>query len=150
MSEPESEKLKSENPFNASVPKLAEGLLEHYQEPLEKIEKDLKELTLGQSKAIIQLHNENLSLSEQCFSPELQDMIKKINEYHGKLSNIKKNMKHLHERSSRLKTRALKMEQYTEKLKIRQIQKELDLKKEEELIGSGPSTSTQKLRDETT
>lgn len=130
------------NPFNESVPKLSEGLLQHYQQPLEKVEKQLKELTLVQNKAIVQLHNENLALSEQLLSPELQDMIKKINEYHGKLSNIKKKMKHLHEQSSRLKTRSLKMKQYTEKLMLKKIQKELELKKEEELIGPGPSPST--------
>lgn len=145
MNEPESNTV---NLYNDSVEKLSKGLLENYQEPLEKVENHLRELTLEQNKIITQIHNENLALTEHYYSPELQEMIKKLNDYHGKLLNIKKSMKSLHERSTKLKTRALRMEQYTEKLMQKKIQKEIDLSKEEELIGPGPNKSTERSKDD--
>lgn len=135
------------NLYDDSVRKLSKGLLEKYQDPFEQVQSHLKELTLEQNKIISQIHSENLALTEHYYSPELQQMLKKMNVYHDKLLNIKKNMKHLHERSTRLKTRALKMEQYTEKLVQKKIQKEMDLTKEEELIGAGPSKLTEKSKD---
>lgn len=140
-----SEQLESDNinPYEDAVPKLSDGLLKHYKEPLEKVQEHLRELTTDQNKIIMQLHEENLALSEQFFSPDIQDLIKKMNLYHGKLMDIKKNMKNLHERSTRLKMLALKLEQYTEKMKIKKIQKELNMQKEQNLIGPGPSSSTE-------
>lgn len=137
MCEPETNII---NPYTVSVPKLSEGLLENYQKPLEKVQNHLNELTLEQNKIIVEMHNENLALTEQLYSPELHDFVKKLTDYHGKLLNIKKGMKRLHERSNRLKMRALKMEQYTEKMRLKKIQKEINLQKEENLIGPGPSS----------
>lgn len=145
MSEQVSDNL---NPYNKSVQELSDGLLKYYKEPLEEVQEHVKELTLEQNKVIIQLHDENMALAEHFFSPELQDMIKKMNLYYGKLLSIKKGMKQLHERSGRLKMRAMKMEQFTEKMRLKKLQKEIDLKKEEELIGQGPSTSIEKNKSD--
>lgn len=142
------EQEKDVNLYNRSVSKLSTGLLENYRTPLQKAQHCLNELTLEQNKVIIQLHDENIGLTEQFYSTELQDFVKKMNVYNAKLLKIKKDMKNLHEKSNRLKMRALKMEQYTEKIKLKQIQKEINLKKEEDLIGPGPRSSPDRAKSE--
>ncbi|CAG9835628.1 unnamed protein product [Diabrotica balteata] len=129
------------NPYNDSVQNLSEGLLAIYKPALTNVKSQLKELTSKQTVLVTQIHQENLDLAEVQYSPEIQDMFKKMNLYHGKLTNIKKDMKQLHERSVKLKKRALKLQQIKEKEKLVKIQNELEIKRETELIGPGPTKS---------
>ncbi|XP_028138550.1 biogenesis of lysosome-related organelles complex 1 subunit 6 [Diabrotica virgifera virgifera] len=129
------------NPYNDSVKNLSEGLLAIYKPALNNVQSQLKELTSKQTFLVTQIHQENLDLAEVQYSPEIQDMFKKMNLYHSKLTNIKKDMKQLHERSVKLKKRALKLQQIKEKEKLAKLQNELEIKRETELIGPGPSKS---------
>lgn len=87
-----------------------------------------------------QLHDENLKVSWTQNSVELQKMFDIISTYHNKLVNIKKDMRMLHDKNIKLKKRALRLRQHKEKLDhLQNQQKEIDLKREQELIGKSSS-----------
>lgn len=87
-----------------------------------------------------QLHDENLKVSWTQNSVELQKMFDIISTYHNKLVNIKKDMRMLHDKNIKLKKRALRLQQHKEKLDhLQNQQKEIDLKREQELIGKSSS-----------
>ncbi|CAH2007819.1 unnamed protein product [Acanthoscelides obtectus] len=125
------------NPYERSVDNLSEGLLQNIQPSLERIEKQLKELNAKQDAIVTQIHDENLTLAQTQFSPELQDMFRTMAAYHNKLLSIKKDMKQLHDRGNRLKKRAANIKEVKEKALMAKIQKDIELKREQELIGKG-------------
>ncbi|XP_023016443.2 biogenesis of lysosome-related organelles complex 1 subunit 6-like [Leptinotarsa decemlineata] len=130
-----------ENCYRPAVENLSAGLVSLYQSPLQNINKQLKELSSKQNILISHIHDENLSLAEAQYSSGLQDMFKKMTEYQGKLVNIKKDMRQLRDKSIKLKKRAEKLQQIKEKENQMKEQAQLDIQREEELIGPGPSTS---------
>lgn len=129
------------NPYTQSVNNLSNGLIGVYKPPLLNVQNRLKDLTSKQNKIMSQIHQENLNLVEVQYSPEIQELFKKMNTYHNKLVNIKKDMKQIHERSTKLKKRSEKLQQVKEREKLFKMQTELEIKREIELIGPGPSKS---------
>ncbi|XP_057659220.1 biogenesis of lysosome-related organelles complex 1 subunit 6-like [Diorhabda carinulata] len=129
------------NPYNDAINDLSKGFVSIYKPSLTNIQMQLTELTSKQNMLIIQMHDENIDLADVQHSPEIQELFKKMNLYQNKLITIRKAMKQLHERSTKLTNRALRLQQIREKEKFAKLQSELDLKREEELIGSKPDKS---------
>ncbi|XP_056641514.1 biogenesis of lysosome-related organelles complex 1 subunit 6-like [Diorhabda sublineata] len=129
------------NPYNDAINDLSKGFVSIYKPSLTNIQRQLNELTSKQNMLIIQMHDENIDLADVQHSPEIQELFKKMNLYQNKLLTIRKAMKQLHERSTKLTNRALRLQQIREKEKFAKLQSELDLKREEELIGSKPDKS---------
>nr|CAH7754299.1 unnamed protein product [Callosobruchus chinensis] len=136
------------NPYEASVQNLSKGLLQNIQPALENVQEQLQELNAKQEAVITQIHNENLTLAETRLSPELQDMFRTMSVYHNKLLNIKKDMKQIHERSTKLKNRAAKIMEVKNKELLTKIQKDTELKREQDLIGKGTGSVSSSLVDD--
>nr|CAH7751434.1 unnamed protein product [Callosobruchus chinensis] len=136
------------NPYEASVQNLSKGLLQNIQPALENVQEQLQELNAKQEAVITQIHNENLTLAETRLSPELQDMFRTMSVYHNKLLNIKKDMKQIHERSTKLKKRAAKIMEVKNKELLTKIQKDTELKREQDLIGKGTGSVSSSLVDD--
>ncbi|KAG5873297.1 hypothetical protein JTB14_028411 [Gonioctena quinquepunctata] len=129
------------NCYTSAVEDLSKGLVNLYEPSLKNVKNQLNELQAKQNMLISHIHNENLSIAEVQYSPEIQEMFKKMTFYHGKLTNIKKDMRQLHDKGVKLKKRAEKLQQIKEKEILMKEQMQIDIKREEELIGPGPSTS---------
>lgn len=122
------------------ITKLTTGFTGIFKPPLEQTKHNLGELLEKQEVLLEQLHDENLKVSWTQNSVELQKMFDIISTYHNKLVNIKKDMRMLHDKNIKLKKRALRLRQHKEKLDhLQNQQKEIDLKREQELIGKSSS-----------
>ncbi|CAH1170396.1 unnamed protein product [Phaedon cochleariae] len=130
-----------QNCYIPAVNNLSEGLLKIYEPSLTNLQIQLAEMQSKQNKLTSQIHEENISLAKVQYSTEIQDTFKKMSLYHNKLLGIKRDMKQIHERSMKLKKRAIKIQQFREKEMLAKEKIEQELKREQELIGPGPSSS---------
>ncbi|XP_011149967.1 biogenesis of lysosome-related organelles complex 1 subunit 6 isoform X3 [Harpegnathos saltator] len=121
--------------FTEAIEKLAEGLLNIYQPPLEQVKKELLELTSKQETVLAQMQSENKKINETFEDVDLNDMFATIKVYQGKLASIRKEMISIHERTSKLKKRALRLQQIKQKEALnKEQQREQELRREQELI----------------
>ncbi|EFN77474.1 biogenesis of lysosome-related organelles complex 1 subunit 6 isoform X1 [Harpegnathos saltator] len=131
----EQEECKDVIDFTEAIEKLAEGLLNIYQPPLEQVKKELLELTSKQETVLAQMQSENKKINETFEDVDLNDMFATIKVYQGKLASIRKEMISIHERTSKLKKRALRLQQIKQKEALnKEQQREQELRREQELI----------------
>ncbi|KAK2577523.1 hypothetical protein KPH14_003614 [Odynerus spinipes] len=122
--------------FSKVTENLAAGILAIYRPPLEKVKKDLNELTSKQTVLLNQMQRENKNLQDVLQDTDLNEMFSTIKSYQGKLVNIKKEMIVIHDRTFKLKKRALRLQQIKQKEALnREQQREHELRREQELIG---------------
>lgn len=122
--------------FSEAASKLAEGLLNIYQLPLEQVQKELTEITNKQETLFGQMQIENKKLQETFDNAKLNEMFQTIKLYQGKLTLMKKEMASVHERTFKLKKRALRLQQMKQKEALnREQQREQEVRREQELIG---------------
>ncbi|XP_053988049.1 biogenesis of lysosome-related organelles complex 1 subunit 6-like [Hylaeus volcanicus] len=122
--------------FSDAAKKLAEGLLNIYQLPLEQVQKELNEATSKQEALLAQMQIENKKLQETFENVNLNEMFQTIKVYQGKLTSMKKEMALIHERTFKLKKRALRLQLVKQKEALnREQQREQEIRREQELIG---------------
>ncbi|XP_076627654.1 biogenesis of lysosomal organelles complex 1 subunit pallidin [Colletes latitarsis] len=122
--------------FSGATKKLAEGLLNIYQLPLEQVQKELDEATSKQEALLSQMQIENKKLQETFENVNLNEMFQTIKVYQGKLALMKKEMALIHERTFKLKKRALRLQQVKQKEALnKEQQREQEIRREQELIG---------------
>nr|XP_034191500.1 uncharacterized protein LOC117609362 isoform X2 [Osmia lignaria] len=97
----ESDEIKVD--FSEAAKKLAQGLLNIYQLPLEQVQKELTEVTNKQETLLSQMQTENKKLQETFDDVKLNEMFQTIKLYQGKLTLMKKEMASVHERTCKLK-----------------------------------------------
>ncbi|XP_034191498.2 biogenesis of lysosomal organelles complex 1 subunit pallidin isoform X1 [Osmia lignaria lignaria] len=130
----ESDEIKVD--FSEAAKKLAQGLLNIYQLPLEQVQKELTEVTNKQETLLSQMQIENKKLQETFDDVKLNEMFQTIKLYQGKLTLMKKEMASVHERTCKLKKRALRLQQIKQKEALsREHQREQEVRREQELIG---------------
>ncbi|XP_053599047.1 biogenesis of lysosome-related organelles complex 1 subunit 6 isoform X2 [Microplitis demolitor] len=118
------------------VDKLAQGLLEAYQPPLEQIGKELQEILNKQDILDNKMQVENQHLAATAADDECSAMYITVKAYQEKLSRIKREMALIHERTTKLKKRAIYLQQVKQKQALAKEQKrEEELRREQELIG---------------
>ncbi|XP_017786562.1 PREDICTED: biogenesis of lysosome-related organelles complex 1 subunit 6 [Nicrophorus vespilloides] len=122
-----------------TIANLSNGIVNRYKPQLDITKILLSELLEKQTVLVEQIHDENLKVSWTQNSVDLQKMFDTISTCHMKLSNIKKEMRGLHDKSIKLKKRALRLQHHKEKAEYLETQqKQMDLKREQDLIGSKP------------
>ncbi|XP_043505590.1 biogenesis of lysosome-related organelles complex 1 subunit 6 isoform X1 [Polistes fuscatus] len=134
--------------FSKATEKLATGILSIYQPSLEKVKENLNELTNKQEVLLDQIQNDNKKFQDIIEDADLNDMFATIKLYQGKLTNIKKEMVTVHDRTYKLKKRALRLQQIKQKEALgREQQREQELRREQELIGSDSESCPGLARD---
>ncbi|GAB0093198.1 hypothetical protein DMENIID0001_082740 [Sergentomyia squamirostris] len=120
----------SDYPSEKTVNLLATGLVNLYQSDVEKIQKDLNNLTSKQDKLLRQLEEERGRLDERKLK-NIQEMMDSVRIYREKLLLIKKQMTSIHQRSRHLVKRSQDLQEFKEKEKQQRIIKR---RQEEALI----------------
>ncbi|XP_048471661.1 biogenesis of lysosome-related organelles complex 1 subunit 6 [Rhincodon typus] len=119
----------------ATVEKLAGGLISHYLPNLQQSKTALQELTQNQVILLDTLEQEIAKFRECHLVLDINMLFTEAKCYYNKLVNIRKEMITLHEKTTKLKRRALKLQQQRRKDEFeREQRREKELERERQLI----------------
>nr|XP_023672862.1 biogenesis of lysosome-related organelles complex 1 subunit 6 isoform X1 [Paramormyrops kingsleyae] len=119
---------------NATIQKLADGLISHYLPDLQHSKQTLQELTQNQV-ILLETVEQEIAKFKDCNSLlDINSLFTEAKIYHNKLVNIRKEMLVLHERTTKLKKRALKLQQQKQRDALeKEQQHEKELERERQL-----------------
>ncbi|CAH1403933.1 unnamed protein product [Nezara viridula] len=123
--------------------KFSSGLLDHYEPPLKKIEKQLMDLTTRQCTTLTEIEAENVKFKSVDMS-EVNNLFATVKEYQLRLMNVKKEMNHLTDKSFQLKKRALRIQEIKQREALQNAHyQEAQHKREQDLIARPNTKSRQ-------